>query len=78
MKCRSVQSTITVALLAVFALGANASPLTIDMPSVAIPVFELPEMVTDIAIDAVNFDGFWEQTAADTIADATLGEDATD
>jgi len=78
MKNLTINKLIAVATLTLLSTASMASPLDIQLPTLSIPTISMPELITDMTVDNVSFDGFWEAATEQLIADSSQGNDVSE
>jgi hypothetical protein len=78
MKNLTISKLIAVAALTLVSTVSVASPLDIQLPTLSIPTISMPEMITDMTVANVSFDGFWEAATEQLIADSSQGNDVSE
>jgi hypothetical protein len=71
MRNLTIKQLIAVAILTIVTTASIASPLDIQLPTLSIATISMPELITDIAVDNVSFDSFWEAATEQLIADSS-------
>lgn len=77
MKNLTINKLIAVAALTLVSTTSMALPLDIQLPTLSIPTISMPELITDMTVDNVSFDGFWEAATEELIADSSQGNDVS-
>jgi hypothetical protein len=78
MKNLTINKLIAVAALTLVSTTSMALPLDIQLPTLSIPTISMPEVITDMTVDNVSFDGFWEAATEQLIADSSQGNDVSE
>ena len=78
MKNLTINKLIAVAALTLVSTTSMALPLDIQLPTLSIPTISMPELITDMTVDNVSFDGFWEAATEQLIADSSQGNDVSE
>jgi hypothetical protein len=78
MKNLTIKKLIAVAALTLVSTASMASPLDIQLPTLSIPTISMPEMITDMTVANVSFDGFWESATEQLITDSSQGNDVSE
>jgi hypothetical protein len=78
MKNLTINKLIAVAALTLVSTTSMALPLDIQLPTLSIPTISMPELITDMTVDNVIFDGFWEAATEQFIADSSQDNDVSE
>ena len=71
MKNLTIKQLISVAILTITSTASLASPLAIQLPTLSIPTISMPELITDMTVDNVSFESFWETATEQLIAESS-------
>lgn len=71
MKKLTIRQLIAIASLTIASTASMASPLAIPLPNLSMPTITVPELITDMTVDNVSFDSFWEAATEQLIAESS-------